>query len=108
MCLDNLGQMDVRQTYLTLGCGSFAGLGVLMDDRTTIFVADGELQVTPASFQNSYQKVVVSQGGTLTLTNGTYSNFVDIILEDEGELHIPGDKIFSLFHNFCYTVLKQI
>ena len=106
VCVDNLGQMDVRQTDLTLGCGTFAGLGILMDEKTTIFVTDGELQVTPASFQNSYQKVVVGQGGILGLRNGTYPNNVDITLENDGELHIPG-KLVKTFDGFCkkYTII---
>ena len=101
--MDNLGQMDVRQTDLTLGCGSFAGLGILMDEKTTIFVTNGELQVTPASFQNSYQKVVVRTGGILSLRNGTYPNNVDITLENDGELHIPGNllKTFNRLLRFA-------
>ena len=105
--MDNLGQMNVRQTDLTLGCGSFAGLGILMDEKTTIFVTDGELQVTPASFQNSYQKVVVRTGGILSLRNGTYPNNVDITLENDGELHIPG-TLLKTFNRFCKTFSIQL
>ena len=75
-----------------------------MDEKTTIFVTDGELQVTPASFQNSYQKVVVSKGGILSLRNGTYPNNVDITLENDGELHIPG----NLIEKFRIFLQKQI
>ncbi len=90
VCIENNGKIEGAYTHIILECGgSFFGQGIHLDEASVIKISGGEMQATPDTFPNRYQKIDI-KGGTLTLLNGTYPNILDITLSNNGQLHVPG------------------